>query len=52
MKEAQEKIDPANHVHLVVGDHWHEGVLGIVAGRIMQSTGQPVIVLTKRKWLS
>ncbi|HCO71737.1 MAG TPA: single-stranded-DNA-specific exonuclease RecJ [Enterococcus sp.] len=49
MKEAQEKIDPANHVHLVVGDHWHEGVLGIVAGRIMQSTGQPVIVLTKKE---
>lgn len=49
MKEAQEKIDPANHVHLVVGDNWHEGVLGIVAGRIMQSTGQPVIVLTKKE---
>lgn len=49
MKEAQEKIDPANHVHLVVGDDWHEGVLGIVAGRIMQSTGQPVIVLTKKE---
>ncbi|OTN76529.1 single-stranded-DNA-specific exonuclease RecJ [Enterococcus sp. 8G7_MSG3316] len=49
MKEAQQKINPENEVHLVVGDNWHEGVLGIVAGRLMQQTGRPVIVLTKKE---
>ncbi|WP_430609149.1 single-stranded-DNA-specific exonuclease RecJ [Enterococcus sp. DIV0876] len=49
MKEAQQKINPANDVHLVVGDNWHEGVLGIVAGRLMQKTGRPVLVLTKKE---
>lgn len=48
MKEAQQRIHPENEVHLVVGDNWHEGVLGIVAGRLMQQTGRPVIVLTKK----
>ncbi|WP_313510949.1 single-stranded-DNA-specific exonuclease RecJ [Enterococcus sp.] len=48
MKEALQRIHPENEVHLVVGDNWHEGVLGIVAGRLMQQTGRPVIVLTKK----
>nr|WP_242585283.1 single-stranded-DNA-specific exonuclease RecJ [Enterococcus sp. DIV0242_7C1] len=45
-KEAFELIDPADSVHVLAKQGWHEGVLGIVAGRIMQDTGKPTIVLT------
>ncbi|MGX7243392.1 single-stranded-DNA-specific exonuclease RecJ [Enterococcus quebecensis] len=45
-KEAFELIDPTESIHIVAKQGWHEGVLGIVAGRIMQETGKPTIVLT------
>ncbi|WP_430604052.1 single-stranded-DNA-specific exonuclease RecJ [Enterococcus sp. DIV0724b] len=45
-KEAFELIDPTDPIHIVAKKGWHEGVLGIVAGRIMQDTGKPTIVLT------
>nr|WP_242700628.1 single-stranded-DNA-specific exonuclease RecJ [Enterococcus sp. DIV0212c] len=45
-KEAFESINPADPIHIVAKQGWHEGVLGIVAGRIMQETGKPTIVLT------
>jgi single-stranded-DNA-specific exonuclease len=48
LKEAQTMLSDANQVHLIVGEDWHEGVLGIVAGRLMQQTGKPVLVLTKK----
>lgn len=45
-KEAFELIDLNENIHIVAKSDWHEGVLGIVAGRIMQDTGKPTIVLT------
>ncbi|ALS38090.1 single-stranded-DNA-specific exonuclease [Enterococcus rotai] len=45
-KEAFELIEPTDLIHIVAKKGWHEGVLGIVAGRIMQDTGKPTIVLT------
>lgn len=48
-KKALDQVRSENHVHLVVGEDWHEGILGIVAGRIMQETGKPTIVLTKKQ---
>jgi single-stranded-DNA-specific exonuclease len=48
LQEAQAMISESNQVHLIVGNDWHEGVLGIVAGRLMQQTGHPVLVLTKK----
>ncbi len=44
--EAMARIDPEDKIHLVVGNNWHEGVLGIVAGKIVQKTGRPTLVLT------
>lgn len=42
-KEALDLIDPNAPVHILAKQGWHEGVLGIVAGRIMQETGnQPL----------
>lgn len=32
-------------VHVLAGDGWHPGVIGIVAGRIKEKTGKPSIVI-------
>ncbi|MCR1879148.1 single-stranded-DNA-specific exonuclease RecJ [Limosilactobacillus reuteri] len=48
MKEAEKQANSlANHQKktlLIVGKGWHQGVLGIVASRIMNETGKPTIV--------
>ena len=47
MGEAQQQVDrlPQDQpVLLVVGHDWHQGVLGIVASRLMDQTGKPTIV--------
>lgn len=43
---AMNQIDPNARVNLIAGENWHEGILGIVAGRILRETGKPTIVLT------
>ena len=32
-------------VHVVAGNGWHPGVIGIVAGRLKEKTGKPVLVV-------
>ncbi len=32
-------------VHVLAGDGWHPGVIGIVAGRIKEKTGKPALVV-------
>jgi single-stranded-DNA-specific exonuclease len=48
MKEATQQAAKAenqqNKVLVITGDDWHQGVLGIVASRIMNQTGKPTIV--------
>ncbi|WP_251574555.1 single-stranded-DNA-specific exonuclease RecJ [Limosilactobacillus agrestimuris] len=47
MAEAQQQLsqlDQAQPVFLIVGHDWHQGVLGIVASRLMDQIGKPVIV--------
>lgn len=36
---------PGHLVDVVAGENWHEGVLGIVASRLVEKTGRPAIVL-------
>ena len=45
-KEAESMIDPESLINVVAAPNWHEGVLGIVAGRLVQLTGKPSLVLT------
>lgn len=47
-KKAFAQVNSENQIHLIVGEDWHEGILGIVAGRVMQQTGKPTLVLTKK----
>lgn len=45
--QTQLVADETQHqVNVVVGAEWHEGVLGIVASRLVDATGKPTIVLT------
>lgn len=39
---------------VISGENWHEGVLGIVASRVVEATGKPTIILNQDKkngWL-
>ena len=48
VQEAAEEQLAAQHnraVHLVAGEGWHPGVIGIVAGRIKEKTGKPSLVV-------
>ena len=48
VQEAAEEQLAAQHnraVHLLAGDGWHPGVIGIVAGRIKEKTGKPSLVI-------
>lgn len=45
-KEAEAMLDPTSLINVVAAGGWHEGVLGIVAGRLVQLTGKPSLVLT------
>lgn len=43
--QAMAMVDPQKPVQVLAQAGWHPGVLGIVAGRIMEAIGQTVIVL-------
>ncbi|HHH5493619.1 TPA: single-stranded-DNA-specific exonuclease RecJ, partial [Streptococcus pyogenes] len=44
--QAMVMVDPQKPVQVLAQAGWHPGVLGIVAGRIMETIGQTVVVLT------
>lgn len=43
--EAKAMVDPDQPVQVLAREGWNPGVLGIVAGRLLEALGQPVIVL-------
>lgn len=43
-QEAESKINSEASVNLIAGEGFHEGVLGIVASRLVESTGKPSLV--------
>lgn len=47
MVEASPDDERARDALVVVGDGWHEGVVGIVASRLVERFGRPTIVLTR-----
>jgi single-stranded-DNA-specific exonuclease len=45
-KEAIQEADPDADVIVVAKENWHEGVVGIVAARLVDKFGKPAIVLS------
>src|SRR5699024_710930 len=45
-KEAAEQVDESNEINIVAGENWHQGVLGIVASRLVDRFGKPAIVMS------
>ncbi|MCC4383347.1 single-stranded-DNA-specific exonuclease RecJ [Limosilactobacillus reuteri] len=43
-KQANSSANQQKRTLLIVGEGWHQGVLGIVASRIMNETGKPTII--------
>ena len=48
-QQIQERFDPVNDPAFVLAGDWHRGVIGIVAGRLMDRYHRPVILLGKDK---
>jgi single-stranded-DNA-specific exonuclease len=42
----QAETQPEKAVILVHGDDWHEGIIGLVAGKLVEETNKPVLVLS------
>ena len=42
----QAQQQPTNNVILVKGDDWHEGIIGLVAGKLAEEVDKPVLVLS------
>lgn len=46
--EAAEMINPDDDIIVIAGRGWHEGIIGIVAGRLKEIWNRPVIVMAIR----
>jgi single-stranded-DNA-specific exonuclease len=47
--EASQSVDPNDQIIVVSGEGWHEGVIGIVAGRLKETHDRPVLVLAENE---
>jgi single-stranded-DNA-specific exonuclease len=45
-EEAAEMVNPRDPVIVAAGENWHEGVVGIVASRLVGRFGKPAVVLS------
>jgi len=47
IKEAEQILNIEDTLLFISGEEWHEGIIGLVAGKLMEKYGKPVIVATK-----
>lgn len=47
MADLQAKEFSSDRLIFVVGDNWHEGVIGLVAGKLLERYNKPIIVATE-----
>ncbi|GIT98891.1 single-stranded-DNA-specific exonuclease RecJ [Sulfurovum sp. TSL1] len=48
-QKAMAQVEHDDEVAIVVGDSWHEGVVGIVAARVARACEKPCIILTQNE---
>lgn len=46
-QKAMLQVDHSDEVIIIVGEEWHEGVVGIVAARVARACEKPCIILTQ-----
>ncbi len=46
-KKIVESTKPVKNIILLVSENWHEGIIGLIASRIVEEYYRPVIVMTK-----
>src|SRR5699024_12087597 len=49
VQEAEQRVDIDDDVIILYDETWHEGVLGIVASRLVSKFDRPVILLLYKK---
>lgn len=42
-----ESTKPLNNIIILMSDHWHEGVIGLIASKIVEKYYRPTIIMTK-----
>lgn len=47
--QAMEMVDPSKSILIVAGDSWEEGIMGLIAGKIVQKYNKPAIVMAKNE---
>ena len=47
LREVQDQIDPSKSIIIAVGTNWPEGIIGLVAGKIMEQHSKPTVVISK-----
>lgn len=47
VKEALKSVDPSGHLIILKSEDWDEGIIGLIAGKVLQTYYRPTIVLTK-----
>lgn len=48
LEEAETQIDGSENLIIVIGDDWEEGIIGLVAGKLMENHGKPTLVMSKK----
>ncbi len=48
LQESLERLNPNDDILFVYGEAWHEGVVGIVASRLMQRFNKPCVAITTK----
>jgi single-stranded-DNA-specific exonuclease len=48
LAEAEKQIEGSEDVVIVIGDDWEEGIIGLVAGKLMEDHGKPTLVMSRK----
>ncbi len=47
VSDSREMVDEGKKIICIVGDDWHDGIVGLIAGKLNQEFNRPVLIATK-----